>query len=144
MTDLQTKYEVELKKHFTSADIYWLENHKTMVLQATKTYIPIEEFKDIFGEIDKLNAIYSAEKLVFDKRSLRVFNQPSMEWYFTEWKEKMYYKGLKIHRKILPQDPLFQESVRIGREKIAKAYPDRKFQEMDIQYRANLDDAIAN
>ena len=72
-----------------------------------------------------------------------VFHQPSMEWYFVEWKEKMYNHGLKTHRKILPKDAVFRQSVKIGRDKINREYPQGKFHKMDIQYFETLDEAIA-
>ena len=67
-----------------------------------------------------------------------------MEWYFVEWKEKMYNKGLKTHRKILPQDPVFRQSVKIGREQISEKYPNGKFNLMDIAYSNDLEDALNN
>lgn len=67
-----------------------------------------------------------------------------MEWYFTEWKEKMWHLGLKTHRKILPDNKVFQQSVKIGREKIKESYPKLKFNEMDIQYKDSIQDAIDN
>jgi hypothetical protein len=82
-------------------------------------------------------------KLIFDKRKLTVFHQPSMEWYFVEWKEKMFDLGLKTHRKILPQDEIFRQSVKIGREKIKSIHPNGKYTLMDIQYSENLQDAIS-
>jgi hypothetical protein len=115
---------------------------ETAVVQATSNYIPIEQFKEIFNFIGKLVTQEGIKKLVFDKRELTVFHQPSMEWYFVEWKEQMFDKGLTVHRKILPADPVFRQSVKIGREKINKTYPKGKFHTMDISYSESLEDAI--
>lgn len=114
------------------------------VVEAISTYIPIEQFKEIFGAIGELVKEKKISKLVFDKRKLTVFHQPSMEWYFVEWKEKMFDLGLKTHRKILPQDEVFRQSVKIGREKIKTIHPNGKYQQMDIQYAESLEDAITN
>ncbi|QSE99338.1 hypothetical protein JR347_05450 [Fulvivirga lutea] len=119
-----------------------MENTHTLVVAATGTYITIDEFKSIFNYIGELVKSHKITKLVFDKRKLNVFHQPSMEWYFVEWKEKMFDLGLKTHRKILPEDQVFRQSVKIGRQQIAEKYPNGKFNEMDIQYFENLDDAI--
>jgi len=115
----------------------------TAVVEATANYIPLDQFKEIFNFIGELAATKKIRKLIFDKRKLSVFHQPSMEWYFVEWKEKMFEVGLKTHRKILPKDDVFRQSVRIGRDKINKAYPDRKFHQMDIQYAETVEEAIA-
>lgn len=112
------------------------------IVEAIATYIPIEEFKEIFSAIGKFTAERKITKLIFDKRKLSVFHQPSMEWYFVEWKEKMFDLGLKTHRKILPQDPIFRQSVKIGRDKIKQIHPNGKYLQMDIQYADNLEDAI--
>jgi len=126
------------------AKISIVEGKPIAVVEAVSTYIPIEEFKNIFGEIGKLVEAKKITKLIFDKRKLTVFHQPSMEWYFTEWKEDMWHKGLKVHRKILPDNKVFQQSVKIGREKIKEEHPHLKFNEMNIQYKDNLQEAIDN
>ena len=119
-------------------------NPQTLILEATASYIPIEQFKEIFNVIGSIVTEKKISKLIFDKRKLTVFHQPSMEWYFVEWKERMFDLGLKTHRKILPQDDVFRQSVRIGREKIKSTFPNGKYTEMDIQYADTLEDAIAN
>lgn len=132
-----------LKKEFKHAGIYLVDGHRNVaVVTATAAYIPLERFKEIFIHVSELAEQYKTAKLVFDKRQLSVFHQPSMEWYFVDWKEKMFDKGLKIHRKILPQDDVFRQSVRIARAKIAASYPLKKFNSMDIQYMDSLEDAI--
>jgi len=131
------------EKEFKHASIYLLQHQPdTAVVEATASYIPLDQFKEIFNFIGELTSTKKITKLIFDKRKLSVFHQPSMEWYFVEWKEKMFDAGLKTHRKILPQDDVFRQSVRIGRDKINKAYPTKKFQQMDIQYAETIEEAI--
>ena len=132
------------EKEFKHGVIYLLEGYPdTAVLEVTATYIPLDRFKEIFNYIGELTTTRKIKKLIFDKRKLSVFHQPSMEWYFVEWKEKMFDAGLKTHRKILPKDDVFRQSVRIGRDKINKAFPDKKFHQMDIQYAETIEEARA-
>lgn len=132
------------EKEFKHGVIYLLEEYPdTAVLEVTATYIPLDRFKEIFNYIGELTTTRKIKKLIFDKRKLSVFHQPSMEWYFVEWKEKMFDAGLKTHRKILPKDDVFRQSVRIGRDKINKAFPDKKFHQMDIQYAETIEEALA-
>ncbi len=119
------------------------DSPKTAVVEALSTYIPMDQFKEIFNFIGELVKKEKITKLIFDKRKLSVFHQPSMEWYFVEWKEKMFDLGLKTHRKILPNDEVFKQSVKIGREKINKTYPNGKFNQMDIVYSESIEQAIA-
>ena len=131
-------------KAFKHAVIKSVNSHPHVaIVEATSTYIPIEEFKEIFNSIGDLVKKSKISKLIFDKRALTVFHQPSMEWYFVEWKEKMFDLGLKTHRKILPQDAVFRQSVKIGREKIKTMHPNGKYTLMDIQYSETLEDAIS-
>ena len=133
----------ERVKAFRHAEIYLLsEVPHVAVVEAVTGYIPIENFKEIFNYLTGFVRENSITTLVFDKRKLTVFHQPSMEWYFVEWKEQMFSYGLKKHRKILPDDRIFRESVKIGREKINRSYPDRKFHQMDIQYATSLEEAV--
>jgi len=114
------------------------------VVEATNSYIPITDFKEIFNKVEGFVRKSGINKLVFDKRQLKVFHQPSMEWYFIEWKERMFDLGLRQHRKILPKDPVFRECVKLGREKIYKLNPQKKFNMMDIQYANTIEEAIVN
>lgn len=143
MMNLTEKLELTVARTFKHAVIKTVEgNPEVAVVEATATYIPIEQFKEIFAAIGELVKEKKITKLVFDKRKLTVFHQPSMEWYFVEWKEQMFEHGLKTHRKILPQDEVFRQSVKIGREKIKANHPHGKYQQMDIQYAETLEDAI--
>ncbi len=131
------------EKEFKHAIVYTVANSpKTAIVEATANYIPLEPFKEIFTFIGDLAKKKNLTKLIFDKRKLTVFHQPSMEWYFIEWKEKMFDQGLKTHRKILPTDDVFRQSVRIGREKINATYPEKKFNLMDIQYAETVEAAL--
>jgi hypothetical protein len=132
------------EKEFKHGSIYTFPQQPGVaVVEATATYIPLEQFKDMFNFIGELTTKKKLTKLIFDKRKLSVFHQPSMEWYFVEWKEKMFDAGLKTHRKILPQDEVFRQSVRIGRDKINKTYPLKKFNQMDIQYAETVEEALS-
>lgn len=114
------------------------------VVEATSSYIPIKQFQETFQAVGELVTKQKITKLIFDKRKLSVFHQPSMEWYFVTWKEKMFQNGLSIHRKLWPADDVFRESVKIGRAKINREFPNGKFHDMDIAYAENLEDAIIN
>jgi len=140
-TEVKKQSVVQAFKH---AVIKSVDTHPHVVIvEATSTYIPIEEFKEVFNSIGELVKKNKFSKLIFDKRALTVFHQPSMEWYFVDWKEKMFGLGLKTHRKILPQDAVFRQSVKIGREKIKSMHPNGKYTLMDIQYSETLEEAIS-
>jgi hypothetical protein len=59
-----------------------------------------------------------------------------------DWKPKMADLGLKQHVKILPEDPLFKNSVTIGGEKIAKATPEAVYHKLSIEYANDIDEAM--
>jgi hypothetical protein len=135
--------KLEVVKDFKHASISIAEGPAVVAIVEAKTeYIPIGDFKKIFEAIGEVVKERKVTKLVFDKRNLTVFHQPSMEWYFTEWKEQMFELGLKTHRKILPTNDVFRQSVKIGRDKISKTFPAGKFHQMDIGYAETLEDAI--
>jgi hypothetical protein len=145
MVTPSSKLLIKKVKTFKHAHVYVVGDAPDVaVVEATSSYIPIEQFREIFTHVGDLVKVFGITKLVFDKRKLTVFHQPSMEWYFVDWKEKMFDLGLKQHRKILPDDNIFRESVKIGRERINRAYPDGKFHQMDIRYAATLEEAIGN
>lgn len=143
--NLTEKQELTIARTFKHAVVKTVNgNPEVAIVEAAASYIPIEQFKEIFAAIGDLVKEKKITKLIFDKRKLTVFHQPSMEWYFVEWKEQMFELGLKTHRKILPQDEVFKQSVKIGREKIKANHPLGKYLQMDIRYADTLEDAILN
>lgn len=142
---MNSQYELTLKKKFKHASIYSVaKKPEILIVEALSSYIPLDEFKAVFMAVGDIVKSTPTKKLIFDKRSLSVFHQPSMEWYFTDWKEEMALYGLTIHRKILPNNEVFVQSVKIGREKIKTNYPNGKFHELDISYANSIDEAIEN
>jgi len=132
-----------LEKEFSHTKVETVnESPGVAIVTATENYIPIEVFKETFNFIGSLVKSKGINKLVFDKSNLTVFHQPSMEWYFIEWKEEMFNFGLKTHRKILPNDNVFVQSVKIGRRTIENKFPEGKYKEMDIQYFDTVEEAV--
>ncbi|MEX0883189.1 MAG: hypothetical protein WDZ72_06920 [Cyclobacteriaceae bacterium] len=105
-------------------------------------YIPIEDFKTAFGKISEIAIKGDFKKFIFDKRSLRAFHQPSMEWYFLDWKKKMYHEGIHIHRKILPDEKWFEKMVMIAKKQIMENHPENIINKLDIKYCDSLEEAI--
>ncbi len=101
-----------------------------------------QEFKDAFQEIGQMVREHGIKKLIFDKRSLRVFHRDSMEWYHVHWKREMAKYGLRVYRKLLPDDDIFRMSVDIGKRKILVRHPSFKFADYDIRYCNSIEEAV--
>ncbi len=139
---LNYKYDEVVKKDY--GIVFALPEQHILICELFNEYTPIEEFKEIFRATVPIIEKLQTTKFIFDKQNLRVFHQPSMEWYFIEWKKEIYAKGLSAHRKILPQsEPAFALAVEAGRAKILKEFPDTIIDKLDIQYSTNIADAIA-
>jgi len=144
---MMQKEEVKLVtlKEFSHANVAMVaDKFEIIVVKATSNYIPMSVFNTIFNFVLGLASKRRVSKVIFDKRSLTVFHQPSMEWYFINWKMRMKATGCLIHRKILPQDQVFVECVTLAREKLMAENPDKVWHELDIAYSDNLIDAIEN
>ena len=139
---MEVRDSYQLVQAFGYADIYLVKGQAILVIEATSTYIPVDEFKKIFAKATVAVQENQIQKVIFDKRALEVFHQPSMEWYFTAWKEELLDHGMKVHRKLLPNDFAFRQSVKIGKMRIFEKYPDLRTDEMDIQYTESLEEAI--
>ncbi|EMR03917.1 hypothetical protein [Cesiribacter andamanensis] len=126
------------------ADILFNARTKTAVIVTKTEYLPMDKFREIFDSLSVLFAKQPISTLIFDKRSLRVFHQPSMEWYYKEWKTVMLEKwGLRNHYKLLPQDSMFRKSVEIGRSKILSDLPSNSpLLQLNIRYFETLEDAL--
>ncbi len=134
--DFELAYEERYARVLVSTE------KKIVICELLADYIPIEDFKEAFGQIGKIVKGGSFEKFIFDKRSLRAFHQPTMEWYFIHWKKDMLAYGLKTHRKILPAEKWFEKMVQIAKQQILETYPDNIIDQLDIQYCDTIEEAI--
>lgn len=123
------------------ADVY--HNEAIFLCVAKSPYMPIEAFRATFDKItEEIEKLGKIEKFIFDKRALRSFHQPSMEWYFTDWKMDLYNKfGLTKHRKILPNEKWFHKCVEAGKHQIYEDHPDLDFTLLDVQYFDSISEA---
>jgi hypothetical protein len=106
-------------------------------------YVPIEDFKNTFEEISEIIKSGNFTKFIFDKRALRAFHQPSVEWYLLVWKAEMLQFGVRQHRKILPAEKWFEKMVAIAKEQIMKNNPDNIVDKLDIRYCNSIEEAIS-
>lgn len=105
-------------------------------------YIPIKDFRSIFLKLLEEIKTGKYSRFIFDKRSLRTFHQPSMEWYFLEWKTEAFAYGIKQHRKILPDLDWFKKAVEIAKKDLELRLPEKVGRELDISYCNSLSEAI--
>lgn len=141
--NLITKYQLEPYFSTRFADVGYSRDKGIIMCVLKEAYIPIARFKETFNEIEKLAAEGGFSKFIFDKRSLRAFHQPSMEWYFIEWKKTVYQYGIDKHRKILPAEEWFSKMVEIAKHQILEKYPDNIVHLLDIQYCNSIEEALA-
>lgn len=138
--------ELGFEKIFTSEEGSGYVNReaKAIALVAEADYISIKKFKQLFemlaDEIESEQDTY--EKFIFDKSALRTFHQPSMKWYFTEWKTAMLPYGLKKHYKILPALDYFKKAVEAARKPLLKQYPKEVFEQLTISYFDSVKEAL--
>ena len=133
-------FEVAFEQRYTRVLVS--NEQKAIICELLTDYIPIEDFKLAFGQIGEIVKAGNFEKFIFDKRSLRAFHQPTMEWYFIFWKREMLEYGVKTHRKILPAEKWFEKMVQIAKAQILQTYPDNIIDQLDIRYCDSIEEAI--
>lgn len=124
------------------ASVLTHEEKGVVVCQLLEEYVPIEFFKKTFLEISKIVEKGNYTKFIFDKRALRTFHQPSMEWYFIYWKKDMLAHGMSKHRKILPELEWFKKAVMIAKHELEERYPENIISKLDIKYCDSFEEAI--
>ncbi|AFL82862.1 hypothetical protein Belba_0193 [Belliella baltica DSM 15883] len=125
------------------AKVYASPEKGIVICELLSDYVPIDNFKSIFLRISEIIKQGGYSKFIFDKRALRAFHQPSMEWYFLHWKNEMLEYGVSQHRKILPAEKWFEKMVMIAKEQILKNNPDNIIEKLDIRYCDSIEEAIA-
>ncbi|WP_044203592.1 hypothetical protein [Flammeovirga sp. OC4] len=142
-TTRNTLFDCLYKDEYTK--VYFIQEKNLLVCEALQEYIPIEDFKKVFHFITLNFSLFDqVDKFLFDKQSLRVFHQPSMEWYFVFWKREMFEEyGLVNHVKILPQNlPWFEASVKAGRAQIEEKYKDLVIDKLNIEYVSSIEEIV--
>lgn len=132
----------ELMFEMRYARVYSNADKGMLICELLADYVPIEDFKETFKHITNIAEGGKFEKFIFDKRALRAFHQPSMEWYFLNWKNKMLELGITKHRKILPEEKWFEKMVMIAKEQIIKNNPNNIIHLLDIKYCNSIEEAI--
>jgi hypothetical protein len=126
-------------------NVYLIANKPILVCEFVTEYVPIDNFQEVFLKMSEFVKQYAIKKIIFDKRVLTTFHQPSMEWYFIVWKKEMLELGLKTHRKILPDGaPWFKKAVEAGHQSIKRNNPNNIINQLDIAYRDDMATAIAD
>lgn len=133
-------FEIVIEERY--AKVYENKEKGIIICELLTDYVPIEDFKNTFLQISEVIKGGGFHKFIFDKRSLRAFHQPSMEWYFLHWKNEMLEYGLVKHRKILPAEKWFEKMVMIAKEQIMKNNPDNIIDQLDIKYCDTIEEAI--
>jgi len=126
-------------------DLFTLVFNKDLsmaICTADSQYIPIKEFKRMFSKICEMPEISKIDHFVFDKRSLRTFHQPSMEWYYAIWKPEMKKKGVTNHYKILPNLEWFLKAVEAGKQEIFQKYGSDLIDDIHVEYIDSIDELI--
>ena len=122
--------------------LYYCSELSFVICTAQAEYIPIEAFREVFLRISGIIREHSVKHLLFDKRALRTFHQPSMEWYFTIWKPSVGALGLTNHFKILPELEWFREAVRAGKHELFSKFGEDFLAGITITYVNNEEEAI--
>lgn len=135
-------YQFSLVANTQFSSLYYNSELKLAICVADEEYIPIEHFKKMFEHAEKLSEHNPITSFLFDKRKLKTFHQPSMEWYFSVWKPAMREKGLKKHYKILPDLEWFVKAVEAGKHEIYQKFGQEITKGISINYLNSIEEVI--
>lgn len=135
-------YEFELIYNCDYSSLFYNRQLTLGLCVAKQDYIPISNFKAMFMAFSELIEKFPVKHFIFDKRNLRTFHQPSMEWYFAIWKLAMKEKGLINHYKILPELDWFKKAVEAGKHEILKKYSKDILNGIHIFYVTSVEEVI--
>ncbi len=138
----QNQYEFRVIFNDEYSTITYNEQLSIAVCKADVEYIPINEFKRIFLFVSEFIETSNIHHFVFDKKALRTFHQPSMEWYFAIWKPSLRAKGLVNHYKILPDVAWFAKAVEAGRYEIFQKYGQDILEGITITYVKSVEEVV--
>jgi len=135
-------YEFRIVYNDKYATLSYNQELALAICTADSEYIPINDFKKVFLAISELAETLKVNRFIFDKRKLRTFHQPSMEWYFAIWKPSLKSKGLVNHYKILPDLEWFAKAVEAGKQEIFQKYGKDILNGININYISSIEELI--
>jgi hypothetical protein len=123
--------------------IYTCNDSNIIICELLLPYTPMDKFMALLQRKALIIQAYGCEKFIFDKRAIRGFHQPTMEWYYLEWKVEMYHKfGLAVHRKLFCQEEWFLKCIEAGRAEIKRKDPGSIVHTLDIKVSRDLQEAV--
>ncbi len=123
--------------------IYTSNEANTIICEVLESYTEIEDFKAMLKKKAELIEEYGCDRFVFDKRAIRGFHQPTMEWYYLEWKPEMHRRfGLRVHRKLFTDEVWFLKCLQAGRAEIKRRDPGSIVHTMDIKVVQSIEESI--
>lgn len=138
---LETRFSERYKDHY--GIIYTCDDSNIMLCELTQPYTPIDDFMKLLRQMMIVIEMYGCQKFIFDKRAIRGFHQPTMEWYYLTWKVEAYNKfGLRVHRKLFPQEEWFLKCIEAGRAAIKRKDPGSIVHTFDIKVCQSLEEAV--
>lgn len=150
MTDVMLQEDQKLlMERFTerysdqAGKIYTCNDSNIILCKLLQAYTPIDDFMNLLKQQMTIIEMYGCEKFIFDKRAIRGFHQPSMEWYYLTWKVEAYKRfGLEKHRKLFTKEEWFLKCIEAGRAQIKLKDPGSIVHSFDIQVCDDLADAM--
>lgn len=131
------RYSDEFGKIYTALD------SNIIICELLLPYIPIDSFMALLKQQMTIIEMYGCDKFIFDKRAIRGFHQPSMEWYYLTWKVEAYQKyGLSKHRKLFTDEEWFLKCIEAGRAQIKQKDPGSIVHTLDIKVCQTLEEAV--
>ncbi|MFT4736869.1 MAG: hypothetical protein ACI8QD_002685 [Cyclobacteriaceae bacterium] len=121
----------------------WTNDSGVICCIAIQEYVSIEAFKTTFQTILSIASKANFHTLIFDKRALTTFHQPTMEWYYVDWKVSAAELGIVNHFKILPPMEWFQKAVAIAKEGLDAQLKEKTGDRVVIRYTGTLKEGIS-
>lgn len=140
---LEENFNLQFENEF--GNMFVGKNANIIICELTQAYTPIDDFMALLEHKRELIKKYGCQKFIFDKRAIKGFHQPSMEWYYLTWKVDMYQNfKLGVHRKLFTTEGWFLKCIEAGRAEIKRKDPGSIVHSLDIKVSKDLKDAYFN
>ncbi len=134
-------YQVVLKSQ--QVNVLYIGSKHTLICQINAD-IHLTKFKETLLHLIPSFQKLKACQLVVDRRHMFTIHFPALEWFYLIWLPQMMKSGLRKFHIILPENELFQFSLRIGKEKILNAHPQLLHQNLTPHFYKNLAEVFQN
>jgi len=136
-------YDYQVILESQEINVLHIVNKQSLICQINAD-INLKKFKEALHQLIPIVQTLKIRQLVIDRRNMFTIHFPSLEWFYSIWLPQMIKSGVRKFHIVLPENELFQFSLRMAKQKIMQENPQLLHQSLSPHFHKNLQEVFQN